>query len=269
MSDPNTERVTVVLTREELAVILRLLGVAEMPGYDKNWLRAAPDGSLPADTRRALEVATNGLIARGFLTDISTGQEAQITMPAPLIALVAACAFGEYSVLLAVRDARQRRQAYLHELQGLGVIHTAPSAGLHQFDALNGRAGVLQILATILGLDSQPALGIPPSAIDVGALERASDTALQGNAPQAEQLLVQAGISAASARPFAEALSHAHALGSVTAAGPKSPQSATIGVVTAPSACFLLTRATSEFPQLAVQSVAAQQVRDWLDAHVG
>jgi hypothetical protein len=269
MSDPNMERVTVVLSREELAIILRLLGVNEMPGYDPSWLKAAPDGSLPADTRRALEVATNGLIARGFLTDTSTGQEAQITMPAPLIAMVAACAFGEYSVLLAVRDARQRSQAFLHELQGLGVIHTAPSDGLHQFDALNGRAGVLQILETILGLDNQPALGISPATIDAGALERVSDTALRGNAPEAEQLLAQAGVPAPVAHPFAGALSNARALGSVTVAGSKSPESETIGVVTSPSACFLLTRATPQVPQLTVQSVAAQLVRDWLTAHVG
>jgi len=263
------ERVTVVLTREELAVILRLLGVTEMPGYDASWLRAAPDGSLPADTRRALEVATNGLIARGFLTDTSTGQEAQITMPAPLIAMVAACAFGEYSVLLAARNAQQRNQAFLHELQGLGVIHTAPSGDLHQFDALNGRAGVLQIMATILGLDNQPALGLPPAAIDADTLERICDVALQGNAPEAERQLVQSGIPAPTAQPLAGALSNARALGSVTVAGANAPQSMTIGVVTSPSACFFLTRATLDVPRLTVQSVTAQQVRDWLAAHVG
>jgi hypothetical protein len=272
MSVPNEERVSVVLSREELAVILRLLGSTEMLGYENSWLQTSPDGSLPADTRRVLEVAANGLIARGYLTAAENTyppQDLQITMPAPLIAIVAACVFGEYSVFLAVRDAKEHRQAFFHELQGLAVAHTLPRPGLHQFDALNGREGVLRMVMAILGIDNQQSLQLPPFAASADILEQANDKALKGHAQEAEQQLIQSGMPVPIAQQLTTTIRDAVALGAITATGPKSPSSVTVGVAASKAACFLLTRDSPQETQLTIKSVAAQTIRDWLTTHIG
>ncbi len=278
MAVPVSERVSVVLSREELAVVLRLLGAPGIAGFEQTWLKAAPDGSLPADVRHTLEIATNGLIARGFVTAqdniYGTGpsgpaRDLQLTMPAPLIALVAACAYGNFSVLLAVRDARGRRQAFLHELQGLGVIHTAPQAGLHQFDALNGRTGVLQMVVTILGVERQPAANVPSGTIQAPLLEQVCDKALAGKFQEAGQQLVQAGVPVPTAQQFAGVLREIRAMGAVSIASAKSPHSATIGVATSPQACFMVIREAPNAPHLTIQPVAAQDIHNWLSSHIG
>jgi hypothetical protein len=272
MSVPAGERVSVVLSREELAVILRLLGASGIAGYEQSWLKAAPDGSLPVDTRRALEIATNGLIARGFLGAPDNNypvQNPQVTMPAQLIALIAACAFGEYSVLLGVRDKQGRRQAFFHELQGMGVIHTAPHPGVHQFDALNGRTGVMQMIAATLGVDRQQAASVPSGTLPVATLEQICDKALAGNIQEAGQMLVQSGVPVPTAQQFAGVLQDIRSLGAVTMSGPKSPQSATIGVATSPSACFVVTRDSPQSPQLTIQPVPAQAIHEWIASHIG
>jgi hypothetical protein len=267
MLDSDIERTVVVLSREELTVILRLLKAPGMIGYDQSWLNAAPDGSLPADTRRILEVAANALIARGFLAttgDIPSEQYFEVTMPASLIAMVAACAFGEYSVSLTVRTLQKNYQAYLHELQGMGVIHTEPQPAIHQFDAVNGREGIRQVIMASMRIDNQQVPDLPPASISAETFERVVDRTLNGMVSEAKQLLTQSGMTDGITESFSAILEDLQAVSSLRMNSPKSPNDFVMNIMASKSGSLLLIPNEQQSSQLTVQSVGAQAIRDYL-----
>src|SRR5258708_20402839 len=143
-STPARQHSAVSRRREEVFVVMRLIKAKQIPGFDLDWLQFTADGTLTSETRQAIEIATNGLIARGYLTEMKPLQGiAPVTfgVPSPVIALVGACAFGSYGIALSQHTPSGTRLLYLHQLQDLGGVHRMPLFNIHQCEATDGRAG--------------------------------------------------------------------------------------------------------------------------------
>ena len=277
------EPLVLSVSREELAVLLRLLKIGSLSGFDLSWLHLAPDGSVGRDELPALEVATNALVARGFLevTPPKPGQTSQgVSLPAPLVGLIRACAASTVTIRLALLTSHGDIPIYLHELEGVCVAHTVPQPNIHQFLLLNGRRGMLDALATFMGLDQQPALPLPPGLMVGPQFQPARDAALLGRVDAAAGMFVAAGLAAPTAGTLAQAIATARTIGlcsiAVRAAGTEGAAGAAGGQVRradfafiiAPAACFVVSAVASDPGTLEVRPASATQVRAHIESHV-
>jgi hypothetical protein len=263
-----SQRIALALSREELYVVMRFLKATYIPGFDLAWLKAAPDGSIPEDVQRALEVATNALIARGYLS-LNEAEEAkpmEVTLPSPVIALVGACIFGELSVLLSLYKPEEQGIMYLHKLHQLGVVHTVPLPGVHQFEAVDGEAGILSVIHDVLGLHTQRAADVPKGkglAIDIQA---ARDAALAGDMDEARDLLKRSGLPDDTARALGEAMAEATASGAIVIVRRGDDgqfHKATLAVVVSPMTCFALSEEGAQPDFYAVRPISAEALGAW------
>lgn len=259
--------VKIALSREELYLMMRLLRAERIPGYDLTWVQAWPDGTLPEESERALEVATAALMARGYLVPgpaPAQGEKIRVDVPSPVLALVGACAFGEYSILLSLHRAQARSDVYLHELRGLGVAHTFPLPGVHQFQSLGGRDSVLTLIDRVLGLAEQPVVPLDDGRAAASALEQARDYALAGDCELATQTLVSVGVPALTARVLADAMYTATALGSITVArqtGYDQHREISLALVVTSDVCFTLIPDQGIYQ---IRAVSAMGFRSWI-----
>ena len=273
-SAPTQETIDVSLSREELFVVMRLLKAQALPGFDLSWLIQGPDGMVTDDIRHELEVATNALIARGYITNVkppTATEPVTMGMPSPVIALVGTCAFAEYSVLLLLHTRQGQKQMYLHQLRELGVVHSMPLPDIHRFEALEGRAGVLRAIDRALGLARQTAVVLPGGRVPVVDVQAARDLALSGQVDEAEGMLSRGGLPATTAQVLSRAMKAATALGalSIIKRGPDGAvQAATLAVVITPTMCFTLADdAPGTHPALFnVQPVSADALRAWIQS---
>lgn len=266
---PTLQRIAISLSREELYVVMRLLKATQLPGFDLSWLNAAADGTVPDDVHHALEVATNALIARGYLTpqEPSAAESLKVNMPSPVIALVGTCAFGVDTILLSLHTGNGLQLMYLHELGELGVVHTMPVPDIHQFEAIEGHAGILHVVEEMLDLSSQTATTLPAGkalAVDVQA---ARDAALAGKMEEAVELLVQGGLPVVTAEALSRAMKESTALGAIIigkhdAAG--QPQEVTLALVISPTLCFALADAGLHPAAFHVQPTSAEALKRWI-----
>ena len=262
----------IALSREELYVVMRLLKATSIPGFDLGWLNTMPGGSMPDEMRRALEVAANALVARGYLTPLhrATGT-APLTlgMPALVISLVGACTFGIDSISLNLRVYGRHRLIYLHELRRLGVVHTMPLPDVHQFEAVNGRAGILKVIDNALDLGTQTASTLPAGKALVVDVEAARDAAVTGQVDKAVELLVHAGLQTVTAQALGRAMAEATALGAIgivrrDADGRR--HEATLALVVTSTQCFTLSDEGSHPAAFHVQPTSANALRQWINS---
>ena len=266
------ELIDISLSREELFVVMRLLKAQTLPGFDLSWLKRGLDGLLSDDIRQELEVATNALIARGYITDVKPSSEASpltMSMPSPLIALVGTCAFADYNVLLALHTRQGQRQMYLHQLRELGVVHTMPLPDIHQFEAVDGRVGILRVIDATLGLHKQTSLVLPAGKALVVDVQAARDAALAGRVDEAEGLLLRGGLPTATAQVLSRAMKAATALGAISIIKRNEdgePLATTLALVITPTMCFTLADdASGTHPAtFLVQPVSAEALRRWI-----
>lgn len=271
MTMPSAESVSrgvkIALSREELYLIMRLLKAKHLPGYDLAWLQARKDDTLPKEVNRALEAATTALMARGYLVPGSRpaeGEKIQVNVPSPVLALVGACAFGEYSIFLMLHGEQARKQIYLHEYRGLGVAHTLPLVDVHLFEALAGRAGVLALIERTLGLHEQRKAPLPEGKAAASAVEIARDQALAGERTQANETLTEAGVPPRTAGALVDAIQVATALGSITIARRPESQERKVGslaLVVTPDTCFMLIPDQGMYH---IRTVSASGIRSWI-----
>jgi hypothetical protein len=263
------QQISVALSREELFVLMRLLGARAIPGFDTGWLNIGPDGQPASAMLPALEAAANGLLARGLLTASEPGaDQSGLAMPSPLIALVGTSYLSEMNVLLSLRVGESVRQAYLHEFRDLGVAHTTPLPGLHQFSALDGRRGIMGAIENVLTLHTQTAPQVPPGIVADIILERARDAARLGQGDAAVQHLVGGGLAAPTAQALASVIARSTALVAVTVARRGQPN-ATLGAVVATNECFTLVQEGPQSRNLVVQPASADGIRQWVAARMG
>ena len=266
------ELIDISLSREELYVVMRLLKAQALPGFDLSWLNRGLDGLVSDDIRQELEVATNALIARGYITDVKPSSETSpltMSMPSPLIALVGTCAFAEYNILLILHTPRGQQQMYLHQLRELGVVHTMPLPDIHQFEAVDGRSGILRVIDATLGLHKQTSLVLPAGKALVVDVQAARDAALAGRVDEAEGLLLRGGLPTVTAQVLSRAMKAATALGAISIIKRNEdgePQATTLALVITPTMCFTLADdAPGTHPAtFLVQPVSAEALQRWI-----
>ncbi len=266
------ELIELSLSREELFVVMRLLKAQTLPGFDLSWLKRGLDGMVSDDIRQELEVATNALIARGYITNVKPSSETApltMSMPSQVIALVGTCTFADYNVLLALHTKQGQRQMYLHQLRELGVVHTMPLPDIHQFEAVDGRNGILRVIDATLGLNMQTSLVLPAGKALVVDVQAARDAALAGRVDEAEGLLLRGGLPTATAQVLSRAMKAATALGAISIIKRNEdgePQATTLALVITPTMCFTLADdAPGTHPaKFLVQPVSAEALRHWI-----
>ena len=264
-------RIAISLTREELYVMMHLLKAKNIPGFNLEWLQATPDGKPSDEVRRSLEAATNALVARGYLTQVSGPTETTpltLQIPSYVIALVGACAFGEYNMLLSLSRTPDGPQLlYIHKLRELGVLHTMPLPGIHQFEAITEREGILMVLDEMLHLHAQQKLSLPEGNVARQNVEAARDTALAEEIEQATSWLIQGGLAPETSKALTQALNKATILGFVGIIRRDMPESSSqgvLGLVVTPEVCFMLTDTKESSPTLHIQSISAAYLRKWI-----
>jgi len=267
------QRVVVSLSREELYVIMRLLKASQLPGFDLTWLNATPDGEVPDNVRQTLDVVTNALIARGYLSlqEPVEAETVQVNIPSPVIALVGACIFGENSILLSLHTSDGPKLTYLHQLRELGVVHTMPLPDVHQFEALNGREGVIRVVNDLLKLQAQPVSALPAVKALAVDVQTARDAAIAGQVDEAVERLVRGGLPAATAQELGKAMKEASALGSIVAAKREDDgkqRNAALAIVVTPTLCFALSDEGSHPSAFHVQPTSADALRRWVASYL-
>lgn len=261
------EPLVLSVSKEELAVLLRLLKIAALPGFDSSWLHLAPDGSVGRAELPALEAAANALVARGFLevAPQKPGQTALgVSLPAPLVGLIRACAASTSVIRLALLTSHGDVPIYLHELEGVCVAHTVPQPDIHQFLLLDGRRGMLDALGAFMGLDQQPPLLLSPGLMIGERFEPARDAALLGRQDAAAGMFVSAGLAAPAASALAQAIATARTIGLcsiATRAEDGRARRTDFAFVIAPSACFAISAVPSDPSMLEVRPASANDVR--------
>lgn len=268
------QRIAIALSREELFVVMRLLKASSLPGFDLSWLQTNEDGSLADETQKLLEVATNGLIARGYLAIKPAEKLTQpptpllnVSLPPQVISLVGACAFAEYNVLLSQRVSPGPHLTYLHEYQGLGVVHTMPQQDVHLFELVDGRNGLIAVLHEALSLAHQQALPVPSGDIPIVDMLAARDAALDGQLDEALAFLKRGSLALATSQALTQVLRNATSMGVLLIAERGDDKArGTMTYVTTPDTCFTFTdRTQSGTHAFRVESVSAHTLRNWIE----
>jgi hypothetical protein len=265
VSSRSAGRMVMALSREELYVVKRLLKAKQIPGFDLAWLKMKADGSVPDEVQQSLEAAANGLVARGYLSPATVpagGEPVQISMPSPVIALVGAAAFSDFTLFLSLQHTPEGPlRVYLHGFRELAVLHSLSVPGIHLFEPLEGRESVLNVVSELLHLRSQQLLSLPVGEVTASAVALAREAAIVGNVDQAAQHLIVGGLPSQTAQVLAQALHKALVIGAL-AVGSRNADNKVehriYAVVITAETCFLLTDGTSMPPAFLVQSSSAE-----------
>lgn len=200
--DPTQQPINLLLSREELLLVLKLLGVETIPGLD-----ADPQGALDAGQQAvALRVAERALRARA-LADVRDGQ---VALHNALISAVGTCAFPQRTVFVYHWPAGgEEAIRYFGHLRGDEVVvHTRPADVLHLFSRMPS-AGYFaeQMLAACAVTAAEPAVS-GGFTLASAAFTRLRQLAEGGSTQAALDLLRQTGIDATGAGALVATLAH-------------------------------------------------------------
>jgi hypothetical protein len=265
----------VALSREELYAILRLIKAPSLPGFDTSWARMGADGEPTTETREALRMGTDALIARGYLTlapPPHPNEEPHLEVPAPVVALVGACAFSDFSVRFAGVADGVFQQFYIHQLAALGALHTTPQPGVHLFMPLAGRKGLLTAIATLVGVDVAVASGGQLGVIALDAMRQAVNVARTGDGEGVRRALRQAAVnSEGTLRGLEDALARNPVWGELSVAV-RGEHGAVIErdifTLAAPGASFMFSPQPEDPGQLGIFMGAVNRITDWVAAQL-
>lgn len=280
----------IALSGEELFVVLQILKARALPGYDTSWAYAEAEVGAEADITPTaadrLRDATNALIARGYVslrqaaggaTGAAGAPSLTITLPAPVVALVGACAFSEYTVRVAGVADGVFQVFYLHEFGALGALHSTPTPDIHLFLPIAGRGGVVETITLLTGIG---AANGAPAGVATALPGRVSFAAMDAALVAAQRGGVSAALAALFATPLPETTRQAlaHAAAQVTrfgqlSIGRRDPtgaerQADSFFLTTATQALFLLP-SVEDASVGALYVTTAAQVRDWVIASLG
>lgn len=267
-------RIAIALSREELLLVMRLLDIATLPGFDQDWVEVTEGGALTAKTLAILEAAGNGLAARGYLVPdaLDTAAQPRIGLNDQLIALLMGCANPTTSLLFETLSSQRAATAQLHWNGIFGVAHTQPIAGVHLFEMIETHAQWLEGAAELLHLNDQPS-GTLQGTLQIDALDVARAAAQRFDAAATIAALTQGGLSVECALALGQAMADPTALAATVLGLQHGPDDQWHGkfdaLVVTPAMCFMLRSATLGGDTLTVQQVAATAIRLWLATPAG
>lgn len=215
MVTPNmSTRIAVALSKEELYVIMRLLHIDAIPQFALDWLQTRPGevNQLDETTVRALDAATTALVARGYVrvaAEATTDGKSsnQVNMPASVIALVAACAKSQITVVVNGLCAGRSIQASFHWTETFGVAHTVQPYGVHLFEAIQTKESLCEAVLTSMGISRQgEGIAVQVGDVLLSTFEAARQFSLNNNVNSAIVELEKAGCSSALALSLSQAI---------------------------------------------------------------
>lgn len=216
----------VLLSHNELSVILNLLSVASIPGVG-----ADPLGDLTAEQQAyGLMVAERGLRARelGVIDD-----GGKLLVQQAVLELVGSCVLAEGTLVVTSIGAAEGSgvQWFGHRLGETFVVHTLPDVVLHQFSQVADRAALVRLVADTATLpDNTGALSLlltQPGA----TIAAVRELALQSSSAAVEVLLAS-GADPVAAAAFVSILANRHAVTIVQSVHRLAADKAAISAVT-------------------------------------
>lgn len=263
--------VRLALTEEELAVILRGIGAAKLPGFHPGW--APPGdltGSFSTEGRRVLEAASRSLVARGILTPPNNPFSARglWTMPASIYGLVGSCAFATNSLFLQARIGNSSREAYIHELENVAVARTNPMDQIHLLSYIGGQKDIPRTVGRFFALKDQAYINpFPPMRLIPSDMQMMRSLIANGKIDQAVRALDARKWNKAQATVFCQTLAATHVTGIITIGKAQANKEYTVSwaLFVSPQAILTLTEAKNEASdrgpeQVVIQSISAQDI---------
>lgn len=263
--ETHTAPPAVALSRDELWAVMRVLRAPWVPGIPP----IDVDHPLPPEQAEAVDQAELALMARGMLSFAAPAanqdQPPQAVVPAPVIALVGACACSPFDLFLSLRRASEPRMAHFHQVGALGVAHTMPQPEIHYFEPLAERQGILDAAAEMLGLGSQTALPLTDGVIAAPKLRQVHQCPPGRSPATIAQILREGGLSAPLGDAVTRALQSAVSTGIILVAQPSAgpTEGAILGVIVAPDTCFTLSP-DRDATRYIVRPSSAEAIRDWI-----
>ncbi len=207
MAETNTRQIVeVILSREELALVLALIRADTIPG-----LGADPLGELTPEQRNlGLIFAERALRARELARLDANGQ---LLVQNALLNMVGACAFAQTSVLVQHHfpDGRPPAQYFGHIREGILVAHTLPDQALHRLALVPDRTALIEQIISVCQASNLPRMPAVEMQVERAALAQVREAAAQNQAAGAA-ILVQHGAEAEPAQQFAQSLAEPHHL---------------------------------------------------------
>lgn len=206
MDNPNNvveQELSLVLSQEELFLILRLMNLQEMVGFRFTVAK----GSEQHDW--ALIHAEHSLRARDLAQIDSQGN---LEIRQAVMMLVATCAFAQRTIVLSQFEMPdgQPFQVFAHASQGEYVLHQIPEPPLHRFTAYPEKGGLVTSLLDHSGCKTLVQIDLPQFELSRDLLADTREKIEHGELEQALSLLEQAGLSSIIAQTLCDTLKGTH-----------------------------------------------------------
>lgn len=194
----------VLLSRDELLVILRLLSAVALPGLGPD-----PLGELTVEQQAlGLIVAERSLRARELAT---LDEQGALLIQRGVLELVGSCALAPGTLVVTHVGALQNRavQWFGHHLDAIFVAHLLPDIVLHQFTQAANRAALVALAGDLAAWPDCPAAPLPPLVLPADVIVAAREQAPQ-NGDAVRSRLIAANADPASATALTEILAGPH-----------------------------------------------------------
>jgi hypothetical protein len=208
--DEQNVPLSVTLSLEEVALLVRLFGAKTMPGMGTEPLAGIP----PDQVNFLLSSADRSLRARRI---ISLSEDGKITIERFILALLGPCIAPEFSVVsLCAKQGGAADMVYFHAAQMMTVEHVISGPGLHTFAALKDRQMLFNRLISFVSLDGQPLRSAPTGQLTAETTEAAMKSIVKG-ASAVLAVLKAGGADNGFAQAFSNDLAKLDVAASVTA----------------------------------------------------
>lgn len=191
----------ILLSREELMLVLSALDAPILPGVDADPVGAIDDSHAAA----MLTAAQRGLRARGLAR---LDEEGAFQLHNDLLESIGACAFADNALLVYhwSGNGTPPDRLFGHIRDGMMVTHTRPDPVLHLISRMPSKeVFVKEVLAACLKAD-QSASTEHGFTLNNAQLRKARELAEGDGSDEAKAALVGAGVGAESADSFAQTL---------------------------------------------------------------
>jgi hypothetical protein len=195
------EPINILLSREELLLVLELLQAESLPGLD-----ADPLGELSPEGRDlALTVAGRGLMARDLA---QLGEDGQLSVHSALLTAVGVCAYSTNTVFVFHwPETRENPIRYFgHVREDDVAAHSRPDDVLHLFTLLPSKDHLIEQVLAFCEFRDVPQTGSFEMAVAGEDFVQVRQLASNGSPQEAVDLLVANGAGPESAAAFVSTL---------------------------------------------------------------